>query len=147
MPASASDLARGVLRLLDDMGFAGVTELPLPTGRRVDVAAVDGAGRVMVVEVKTSLADFTGDAKWREYLDYCDWFCFAVPEDFPRERLPDDMGLMVADGYGAELLRPAPERKANAARRKAVLLRLARAAAKRLRAHEDPQGRASRAAV
>ena len=34
-------------------------------------------------EIKSSLEDFRTDRKWRDYLDYCDSFFFAVAEDFP----------------------------------------------------------------
>jgi hypothetical protein len=47
---------------------------------------------------------------------------------------------MVADAFGASLLRDPPEHKLAAARRKAVLLRFAHAAANRHHALVDPAG-------
>jgi len=127
----AGDVARGVGRLLSDMGYAFLTELPLNNGRRVDVMAIAENGRITVVEVKSSLADFRSDQKWHEYLDYCDHFYFAVPTDFPTAVLPDDTGMMLADRYGAEIVRPAQEAKVNASRRRSLTLKFARAAANR----------------
>lgn len=135
---SAADLARGVLRLLDDMGFAGLTEVPLANGRRADVMALDGKGAIVIVEIKTTLQDFRADGKWREYLDFCDTFYFAVPAAFPLDVLPADRGLMVADRYGATLVREGAESPVAGPRRRAVTLRLARLAARRLRGLEDP---------
>jgi len=128
----AGDLARGVMRALGDMGHACIAELPLGNGRRVDVMALDRGGMLTVVEVKSSLADYRSDGKWQEYLPYCDAFYFAVAEDFDRSILPEGVGIIVADRYGAAIVAPSPEFKMAAARRKALTLRFARAAARRL---------------
>ena len=136
---TAQAVARGVCRLLSELGQASLTEFTLRTGRRVDVIGLAGDGRITVVEIKSSLADFRADRKWTEYLEFCDRFYFAVPQGFPQEVLPADQGLMVADAYGAAILRPSAELTAPAgARRRAVILRFAQAAAGRLQGLTDP---------
>ncbi len=132
-------LARGVCRHLEELGYATLTEFTLRSGRRVDVIGLDGAGQVLVVEIKTSVEDYRSDRKWPEYLDYCDLFYFAVPERFPRDLLPEDCGLMAADAYGAVVLRPAPLRRLNGSRRRAQTLRFGLAAAQRLTRLTDPR--------
>lgn len=136
----AAAVQRGVCRLLIHMGFSPLTELALKTGRRVDVAAVNAKGEVIIVEIKSSLADFRVDEKWPEYLDYCDRFFFAVPPDFPREVLPENalVGVIVADKFGAEVLTDPETDRLAAARRKAVTLLFARAAATRVHRGLDP---------
>lgn len=129
---AAADLARGVARLFADLGITAIAELPLANGRRVDVIGLDRGGDVHLVEIKSCRPDFTSDRKWQSYLDYCDFFYFAVASDFPLPLLPDDQGLIVADRYGGELLRSADRRPLPPARRKALTLRFARAAAGRL---------------
>ncbi|MEL8054647.1 MAG: MmcB family DNA repair protein [Pseudomonadota bacterium] len=128
----ASQIACGVLRLMSDHGYAGVTEMTLANGRRADVAAIGAGGEVTIVEIKSCLNDFRSDQKWPEYKPYCDRFYFAVGHDFPRDVIPDDVGLIVADAFGGAILRPAPLDKIAGARRKAVTLRFARLAASRL---------------
>ncbi|MEM7427886.1 MAG: MmcB family DNA repair protein [Pseudomonadota bacterium] len=135
---TAAAVQRGTGRMLREAGLAFVTELPLVTGRRVDLIAVDQKGVISVIEIKSSVADFRADSKWHEYREFCDYLYFAVPPELPHEILPADTGLIVADAYGAEILRSAPEHKLTAARRKAVLLRFARAAALRLHNVFDP---------
>jgi hypothetical protein len=128
----APDIARGVSRLLLDMGYSPLCELTINTGRRIDVVGLNKAGEIIFVEIKSGLPDFRADDKWSEYLDYCDRFYFAVMEDFPVEVIPDEVGLIMADRYGGAIVRDAPEKPAHGSRRRAVLLRFARAAAKRL---------------
>lgn len=138
-PRLAVEIARGATRLLAAHGFASVVELPLANGRRADIAAVGRGGEIWIVEVKSGVADFRADTKWPEYRAYCDRFFFAVMADFPAGLLPEDTGLILADRFGGELARPAPEHVLPAARRKAMLLRVARTAAARLSGLADPE--------
>ncbi|MEM8699043.1 MAG: MmcB family DNA repair protein [Pseudomonadota bacterium] len=124
-------LARGVCRALGELDLMPLTEFPTKAGLRMDVLALARDGEIWCVEVKSSRADFASDRKWQGYLDWCDRFLFAVPEGFPDEILPCDQGLIRADAYGAEVLRPGFHRPLAAARRKAVTLRFARLAAER----------------
>jgi len=134
----AAPIFRGVRRALAARGFASMVEFSLACGRRADVLAMDEAGTIVIVEVKSGVADFRSDQKWPEYRDWCDAFYFAVDDAFPTELIPEDCGLMVADAYGAEVLREAPERKLAPARRKPLLLRAALTGAGRLHRIEDP---------
>lgn len=131
-PDITAALARGVTRLLVDHGLATLLEVPLANGRRADVMGLTAQGEVWIVETKSCLEDYAVDLKWPDYLEYCERFFFAVTEEFPRELIPEEVGLIVADGFGGAILRDAPARPLNAARRKAVTLAFARLAALRL---------------
>jgi hypothetical protein len=135
---AASAICRGARRLMSSLGYATITELPLASGRRADVVAFSDKGEIWIIEVKSCLADFRSDGKWPEYAAFCDRLLFAVAPDFPLEILPAETGLIVADSYGGELLRPAPVLQLAGARRKAVMGRIARSAALRLHALADP---------
>ncbi len=139
----AADVARGVTRLLCRRDSFAVCEVPLANGRRADLMAIDGKGLFTIVEIKVAKADLVGDCKWRDYLEYCDRFYWAVPPALARileeERyLPGEAGLIVADRYDAAIVRESAERPLAPARRKAELLRFARRAARRLSAQIDP---------
>ena len=136
--AAATGLARGVQRLLTHAGYRTLVELPLGNGRRVDVIGLSRQARVTIVEIKASVADFRADAKWPDYLPYCDFFYFAVGQDFPHELLPPGAGAIVADPFQAAIVRPAPLMAMNAGRRRTLILRFARAAAGRLGHLLDP---------
>ncbi len=135
---AAAEIQRGVCRAFRALGLSVVTELPLANGRRADVVALSPAGDVSIVEIKSCLIDYRTDAKWHDYLEFCDRLYFAVAPDFPREVIPGEVGLILADRYGAELVRDGLEERLSAARRKAMLLSFARAAALRLQRHLDP---------
>lgn len=139
-PATAADIARGVCRLLGAYGQGTLTEVTLRTGRRVDVMALAPDGRITVVEVKSSVQDYMSDRKWRDYLEFCDRFYFAVGETFPTEILPAEPGLIVADRFGGVVLREAPATPLAPARRKALTLKFALLGSQRVTRLLDPEG-------
>lgn len=134
----AQALMRGAARLLWHHGYSTIPEFKLPDGRRADIAAVGRKGEIAIVEIKSGTADFKADNKWTDYADYCDVFYFAVSQRFPHELIPQEVGLIIADGFGGAIIRESPLDSLAAARRKAITLRFARAAADRLmRTGED----------
>ena len=138
--ATALTIARGTQRLLLALGLSCVAELSLLSGRRADLVALGGDGEIWIVEIKSSVEDFRADQKWGDYRMHCDRLFFATADHVPLDIFPADTGLILADGYGAELVREAPEHRLHAATRKSVTLAFARAAAGRLQALGDPQG-------
>jgi len=137
-PLPGVRLARGVSRLLRELDFAPLPEFILPSGLRADVLALGPRGEIWLVECKSCRGDFAGDRKWQGYLEWCDRFFWAVDADFPSEILPPDAGLVLADWYGAEILRLPAATPLAASRRAALVRRFARAAAGRLAATLDP---------
>jgi hypothetical protein len=137
---TALAVARGTRRLLRRLDYSTITELPLLTGRRADIVALSMDATIIIVEIKSSVADFRADTKWREYRAHCDKFYFAIPESVPVDIMPEDAGLILADSYAADILRQAPEHRVAPATRRAVLMRFAHAAAHRLHRLSDPGG-------
>lgn len=133
-------ILRGVQRLLRARNFESLAEVPLGNGRRADVLGIGPAGEAWIIEIKSSIADFRADHKWRDYRDYCDGLFFAVAPDFPIEILPYDAGLILADAYSGDVIRMASAHTLAPARRKTLVLQFARIAAMRLTARIDPAG-------
>jgi len=137
---TALAVARGTARFLHALGYCVVGELPLPSGRRADLVALGSDGEIVIVEIKSSVADLRADQKWTDYRLHCDRLFFATIIDIPSEIFPPDAGLIAADAFGASILYEAPEHRLLPARRKAMMLRFAHAAALRLQSLVDPQG-------
>lgn len=141
---AAQAVARGICRLFARNDIWCLAEMPLRSNRRADLMGIDAKGHLVIVEIKVSKADLLGDAKWPDYLDHCDRFYWGLAAHLDRACMeteafrPDRCGLIVADGYDAEILRPAPTVPLNAARRKAEVERLARAALRRQLSLTDP---------
>ena len=106
---TALSVARGTRRLLRRLNYSTITELPLLSGRRADIVALATDAKIIIVEIKSSVADFRADTKWREYRAHCDRFYFAIPESVPVDIMPEDAGLILADAYGGDIVRQAPE--------------------------------------
>ena len=140
----AADVARGIARLFARNDIWCLPEVPIRNGRRADLMGIDARGQVVIVEIKVARSDLLGDAKWPDYLDFCDRFYWGVPAALDRGPLdsaafrPETCGVIVADGYDAEILRPAALEPLAAARRKVEVERLARMAMRRHTALRDP---------
>ena len=130
-PETTQSVTRGAARLMADMGYAPLLEVCLPNGRRADVMALGPRGEIAICEVKSGVEDYRVDRKWHEYGPFCDAFYFAVAPEFPAGILPDEPGLIVADGFGGAVVREAPVIPLAAARRKALTLAFARLGAMR----------------
>ena len=136
---TAIAVARGARRLLRSLGYSTLPEVALPSGRRADLVAVSGDSSIHIIEIKSCVADFRADQKWPDYRAHCDRLWFAIPQDMPQELLPLDAGLIIADAYGAMVLREAPEHRLAPATRRAMLLRFAQTGADRLHDLADPE--------
>src|SRR6476659_8164150 len=119
--ATALAIARGTARLLRSLGFTCISELPLPSGRRGDLVALNERGEIWIVEIKSSVEDLRADQKWQDYRMHCDRLFFAFTQDLPCE---------------------APEHRLPAPTRKLMTVRFAMAAAQRINRLVDPQGHA-----
>lgn len=123
---------RGMQVLLSHMRHVALAEMPLSSGRRADLITLSDRGEIWIIEIKSSIEDFRVDRKWPEYRDHCDRLFFATHPDVPVDIFPEDAGLFLSDGYGAHMIREAPEHRLAPATRKSVTLGFARLAAARL---------------
>src|SRR3954462_13508561 len=137
---TALAIARGTARMLRTLGFSCISELPLPSGRRADLVALNEKSEIWIVEIKSSLEDLRADQKWQDYRAHCDRLFFAFTKDLPREIFPEQARLRFADAYGAPLQCEAPEHKLPAPPRTSMTARFAIAVARRINRLVDPQG-------
>src|SRR5437588_13070791 len=96
---TALAIARGTARLLRSLGFTCISELPLPSGRRADLVALNERGEIWIVEIKSSVEDLRADQKWHEYRAHSDRLFFAFTQDLPCDIFTRDTGLIGADAY------------------------------------------------
>ena len=115
---------RGVQRLMIARRVSVLPEMSLASGRRADLVCLSEKGEITIVEIKTSIEDFRVDTKWPDYRLHCDRLYFEI--------FPESCGLILSDGYDAEILREAVEEKLAPATRRAMTLRFAKASADRL---------------
>lgn len=129
-------IRRGVQLLLREMGANVLPELCLADGRRADLVALTRKSEIWIIEIKSSIEDFRVDRKWPDYRLHCDRLFFATHPNVPASIFPEECGFILSDGYGAEMLRDAPEHRLPPHMRKALMLRFARTGAARLLAAE-----------
>ena len=135
---SVAHVTRGVSRFMRSLDRSSLTEVVLASNRRADILSIGPTGEIWIIETKSSLDDLRTDRKWPDYRLYCDRLFFAADQSVPIDHFPEDTGFILADGYGAAILREAPLHPLAGARRKELLVRAARVASHRLQAIADP---------
>jgi hypothetical protein len=103
--------------------------------RRADVIGNKINGDLVIIEVKSSVADFRSDGKWHEYLKYADRVYLAFDKATARKirdnpelkaRIPDRVGVMILEPYGyMRVIKPAKRVSVDPALRLSILARLA----------------------
>lgn len=133
MHLSAAQIRASIIRLYDADDTACFSEFTVKTGRRLDLICLAADGMITAIEIKSSIADYRSDRKWQSYLEWADYFYFAVADEFPTEILPapEEAGYIISDGFDAAVERPAPLRKLSSARRSSIIKQLARRAMRR----------------
>ena len=144
LPHRAARIRRATARLCGLLDWVPLHEVSLANGRRADILALRPDGGFVCIEIKSGVRDFQVDQKWPEYRDFADTLYFAVDADFPQHLLPGDVGIIVAEDGEAALLRDGVDHTLAPARRRAMTLRFALLAGRRLGALEDPDGVGSR---
>ena len=131
-PEATARVLKGASLFLTQNDFLWLPEFRVKSGRRMDLLGLSPKGQFWTLEIKSSVEDFRVDNKWPEYLDYCDLFSFAVSPDFPTEILPNDVGIVITDGYEAfEKRKPLKTAGLSGGARKSLLIRFGRTAASR----------------
>jgi hypothetical protein len=86
--------------------------------RRIDIMCLDFLSNIVGVEVKSCLADFRADKKWREYLSHVNKMYFAFSQEITKSRVfPEIKAELKAEGVGIMVLGPSGHMKVIAAAR------------------------------
>lgn len=75
---------------------------------RVDLIGINSKVEIVIVEVKSSVSDFTSDKKLHLYQEFCDRFYVAAPEDVCekiKDMLPKGAGLLSVSLPTGKMLR------------------------------------------
>ena len=113
-------------------GDGVLREFKLKNRRRVDLVIINEKGWIIIIEIKSSPADFLSDKKWGEYIDWADQFYFGVAHNFPISILPKEHGIITTDGFDVYQAQPSPIHKLNGSRRNNLICKMAKASMRRI---------------
>ena len=104
--------------IIERRGFKGhflVDEVGLPLDAYwdntyyADVFEITKDKKIVIYEVKSSKADYRSDKKWRNYLQFCEYFYFVAPKEvieIIKDEVPKHVGLYVYHNDYLECARP-----------------------------------------
>lgn len=110
-------ITRAVTSYLVDRRYSIHPEIGVKNRRRLDILAVNMKGHVIGCEVKSCIADFRSDKKWREYLPYVNKLYFAFDKvtwdkhkDFLVKTIGNEAGIVCVSpnpgkGFNVKIVR------------------------------------------
>ena len=106
------------LRFLSNKGYKTITEFALPNKKRVDIIALNCKKEILIIEVKSKINDFKNDKKWKKYLNYCNYFYFALNKYPKNLKIYENVGIIEINNKKNEIKKRAsyvkmPEKKRN----------------------------------
>ena len=73
-------ILQNTMRFLSAKGYRVLSEFALPNKKRVDIIGINLKKEIVIVEVKSNKIGVKLDKKWKNYLNYCNYFYFACSE-------------------------------------------------------------------
>ena len=73
-------ILQNTMRFLSNKGYKVISEFALPNKKRVDIIGINLKKEIVIVEVKSNKNGIKLDKKWKNYLNYCNYFYFACSE-------------------------------------------------------------------
>ena len=73
-------ILQNTMRFLSAKGYRVLSEFALPNKKRVDIIGINLKKEIVIVEVKSNKNGIKLDKKWKNYLNYCNYFYFACSE-------------------------------------------------------------------
>lgn len=107
-----SVLAHAATMYLIDRRYSAHIEFGVKDNRRLDIIALNTKGHLIGIEVKSCIADFKTDKKWRDYLPFVNQLYFIFDEatwnkhsKVLKESIGKDAGIMITHTVGESFIR------------------------------------------
>ena len=126
------------LRFLSNKGYKTITEFALPNKKRVDIIALNCKKEILIIEVKSKINDFKNDKKWKKYLNYCNYFYFALNKYPKNLKIYENVGIIEINNKKNEIKKRASYVKMPEEKRNNIIFSFALSAASKFHRLIDP---------
>lgn len=87
-------ILQNTMRFLSTKGYRVLSEFALPNKKRVDIIGINLKKEIVIVEVKSNKSEIKLDKKWKNYLNYCNYFYFACSDKLKNFNFSEDIGII-----------------------------------------------------
>ena len=139
MDQSSREILQKTMQFLYSKGYKVLSEFALPNKKRVDIIAINSKKKIIIVEVKSNKKDFKLDKKWKNYLNYCNYFFFASNEKFINFKFKSEVGLIEKKGNCIKITKKPKYNLISDRKKNSLIFKMALSAASKFHRLIDPE--------
>jgi len=139
MDKLSREILQKTMRFLSLKGYKVLSEFALPNKKRVDIIAINLKKEILIVEVKSNIKSLKYDKKWKNYLNYCNYFYFACNDKLKDLNFSKNIGVIQNNSKSIKIIKKSKYKKLSKRRKKKLIFKIVLSAASKFHRLIDPE--------
>ena len=139
MDKSSRKIQQKTMQFLILKGFKVLSEFALPNKKRVDIIAINSKKKIIIVEVKSDKNGIKNDKKWKNYLNYCNYFYFACNDKLKDLNFSKNIGVIQNNSKSIKITKKSKYKKLSENKKKNLIFKIALSAISKFHRLIDPE--------
>jgi hypothetical protein len=131
-------ISQKTMQFLSSKGYKVLSEFALPNKKRVDIIAINSKKEIIIVEVKSKKSEVKTDKKWKNYLNYCNYFYFACNDKLKDLNLSKNIGVIQNNSKSIKITKKSKYKKLSENKKNKLIFKIALSAASKFHRLIDP---------
>ena len=127
------------MQFLSLKGYKVLSEFALPNKKRVDIIAINSEKKIIIVEVKSNKNGIKNDKKWKNYLNYCNYFYFACNGKLKDLNLSKNIGIIQNTSSNIKIIKKSKYKKLSQNKKNKLIFKIALSATSKFHRLIDPE--------
>ena len=132
-------ISQKTMQFLSSKGYKVLSEFALPNKKRVDIIAINSKKEIIIVEVKSKKSEVKTDKKWKNYLNYCNYFYFACNDKLKDLNFSKYIGVIQNNSKSIKITKKSKYKKISQKRKDTLILKIALSATSKFHRLIDPE--------
>ena len=139
MDKLSREILQKTMRFLSLKGYKVLSEFALPNKKRVDIIGINLKKEIIIVEVKSNKNGIKLDKKWKNYLNYCNYFYFACNDKLKDFNFSKNIGVIEKNSNDIKITKKSKYKKIPQKRKNTLILKIALSATSKFHRLIDPK--------
>ena len=127
------------MQFLSLKGYKVLSEFALPNKKRVDIIAINSEKKIIIVEVKSNKNGIKNDKKWKNYLNYCNYFYFACNGKLKDLNFSKNIGIIQNTSSNIKIIKKSKYKKLSQNKKNKLIFKIALSATSKFHRLIDPE--------
>ena len=139
MDKLSREILQKTMQFLSLKGYKVLSEFALPNKKRVDIIAINLKRKIIIVEVKSNKKSLKYDKKWKNYVNYCNYFYFACNDKLKDFNFSENIGVIQNNSNNIKIIRKSKYKKLSENKKKQLIFKIALSATSKFHRLIDPE--------